>query len=66
MIRIFIFSFLLFGLLYLISELNIMAIFAHKVMFYIALALFIGALIVAKVVLHRLSCKRMKNEEDDK
>jgi hypothetical protein len=43
-----------------------MAIFAHKVMFYIALVLFIGALIVAKVVLHKLSCKRMKNEEDDK
>ena len=66
MIKIFLFSFLLFGFLYLVSISNIFAIFAYKAMFYIALIMLIVALVVTNVALQKYKSKRMKNEEDDK
>ena len=65
-IKTFLLSVLLLILFSLASISNILEILAHRVTFYVALVLLIGALIAAVVILSPLGNKRKKNEEDDK
>ncbi len=65
-IKTFLLSVLLLILFSLASISNILEILAHRVTFYVALVLLIGALIAAVVILSPLGNKGKKNEEDDK